>query len=119
MVKAMKLKTIYLVLCFRGLLFPYWQLGPWLVANGLNLPLLLQQLFANQVGAFFAMDVVVSAVVLLVFARSEGSKLGVPGRWLPLIAVLTVGVSLGLPLFLYMRERNLEQGLGRARTTAV
>jgi hypothetical protein len=28
---------------------------------------------------------------------------------LPLIAVLTVGVSLGLPLFLYLRERTLER----------
>ena len=27
--------------------------------------------------------------------------------------MLTVGVSLGLPLFLYMRERNLEQGLNK------
>ncbi len=116
---AMKLKTIYLVLCFLGVLLPYWQLGPWLVANGLNLPLLLQQLFANQVGAFFAMDVVVSAVVLLVFSRSEGSKLGVPGRWLPLIAVLTVGVSLGLPLFLYLRERKLEEGRAEAKSASV
>jgi hypothetical protein len=32
-----------------------------------------------------------------------------------LIAVLSVGVSLGFPLFLYMRERNLEQGRGQAR----
>jgi len=115
----MKLKTIYMVLCVLGVLLPYWQLGPWLVANGLNMPMLFQQLFANQVGAFFAMDVVVSAVVLLVFARSEGSKLGVPGRWLPLIAVLTVGVSLGLPLFLYLRERKLEHDRAEAKTASV
>jgi len=118
-VSAMKLKTIYMVLCVLGVLLPYWQLGPWLVANGLNMPLLFQQLFANQVGAFFAMDVVVSAVVLLVFARSEGSKLDLPGRWLPLIAVLTVGVSLGLPLFLYLRERKLEHDREEAKTASV
>jgi hypothetical protein len=70
-------------------------------------------------GAFFAMDVVVSAVALLVFARSEGSMLGVPGRWLPLIAVLTVGVSLGLPLFLYLRERKLEQDRAEAKSAPV
>jgi hypothetical protein len=28
----------------------------------------------------------------------------VPHRWLPVLGSLTVGVSLGLPLFLYMRE---------------
>ena len=55
------------------------------------------------------MDVLVSAVALLVFVRFENSRTRIPGRWLPLIAVLTVGVSLALPLFLYLRERALEQ----------
>ncbi|MGA1984821.1 MAG: DUF2834 domain-containing protein [Candidatus Sulfotelmatobacter sp.] len=105
----MKLKTIYLVLCVLGLVLPYWQFVPWVLANGLNMPLFSRQLFANRIGGFFAMDVLVSAVTLLVFTRREGSRLGVRGRWLPLIAVLTVGVSLGLPLFLYLRERTLER----------
>jgi len=115
----MKLKTIYLVLCVLGLVLPYWQFVPWVLANGLNMPLFLRQLFANRVGAFFGMDVLVSAVALLVFTRRESSRLGVHGRWLPLIAVLTVGVSLGLPLFLYLRELALEQGRTQANTAAV
>jgi hypothetical protein len=115
----MKLKTIYLVLCVLGVVVPYWQLGPWLAANGLNMPLFFQQLFANHIGAFFGMDVVVSAVALLVFVRTESSRLDVPGRWLPLIAVLAVGVSLGLPLFLYLRERKLEQDQAQATSAAV
>jgi Terpene cyclase DEP1 len=114
----MKLKTIYLVLCVLGLALPYWQFVPWLATNGLNAPLFFQQLFANRIGAFFGMDVVVSAVTLVAFARNESSRLGMPaGRWLPLIAVLAVGVSLGLPLFLYMRERKLEQDRTQARTS--
>src|SRR2546425_12989810 len=101
----MKLKTIYLVLCVFGVVVPYWQLGPWLAANGLNMPLFFQQLFANHVGAFFGMDVIVSAVALLVFVGAEIFRLKIPGRGLPLIAVLTFAVSLGLPLFLYLRDR--------------
>ena len=104
----MKLKTMYLILCVLGVALPYWQFIPWVMANGLNLPLLVHQLFANRVGGFFGMDVFLSAVVLLVFTRNEGRRLSVPGRWLPLVAVLTVGVSLGLPLFLYLREGKLE-----------
>jgi hypothetical protein len=115
----MKLKTIYLVLCVLGLVLPYWQFVPWVLANGLNMPLFFRQLFANRIGGFFAMDVLVSAVALLVFTRRESSRLGVRGRWLPLIAVLTVGVSLGLPLFLYLRERTLEQGWIQANPAAV
>jgi len=102
-------KNVYLGLCVLGVVLPYWQFLPWAAQNGLNLPLFVQQLFANRIGAFFGMDVLVSAVALLVFVRFENSRTRIPGRWLPLIAVLTVGVSLALPLFLYLRERALEQ----------
>ncbi len=104
----MKRKNIYLILCLIGIALPYWQFIPWVTANGLHMSLFIQQLFANRIGAFFGMDVLVSAVTLLVFARAETLRLGARARWITVLAVLTVGVSLGLPLFLYMRERNLE-----------
>jgi hypothetical protein len=104
----MKLKTIYLILCVVGVVLPYWQFVPWVAAHGLDLRLFVQQLFSNRIGGFFGMDVIVSAVALMVFVRSESRRLRIPGRWLPLAAVLAVGVSLGLPLFLYLRERGLE-----------
>ena len=113
----MKAKTIYLLLCFVGVVLPYWQFVPWAAENGLNMRLFVQQLFANRVGAFFGMDVFVSAIALLLFVRIENSRLNVRGRWLPVLAVLTVGVSLGLPLFLYLREVKLEQQ--RAQTKIV
>jgi len=55
------------------------------------------------------MDVLVSAVVLFLFMRVESVRLNIRRRWPPVLAVLTVGVSLGLPMFLYMRELRLEQ----------
>jgi hypothetical protein len=100
----MNRKAVYLIL---GVVLPYWQFVPWVIANGLNMRLFVEQLFANRIGAFFGMDVLVSAVALLVFARSEGARLEGFLRWLPLLAVLTVGVSLGLPPLLYLRERKL------------
>jgi hypothetical protein len=100
-------KNVYLILCVLGVVLPYWQFLPWVAANGLNPRLFFQQLFANRIGAFFGMDVLVSALAVLVFVRFENSRLRIPGRWLPLIAVLTVGVSLALPLFLYLRELAL------------
>ncbi|WP_272942324.1 DUF2834 domain-containing protein [Paenibacillus elgii] len=36
----------------------------------------------------------------------EGKKLGMKRLWVYVIASLTVGVSLALPLFLFMRERR-------------
>jgi hypothetical protein len=104
----MKLKTIYLMLCALGIVLPYWQFIPWVAANGLHIPLLVRELFANRVSAFFGVDVLISSLVLLVFMRAEGTRLGIRRRWLPVLALITVGVSLALPLFLYMREIRLE-----------
>ena len=55
------------------------------------------------------LDVIVSAIVLLRFAASESARLRIPNRWIVVVATLLVGVSLGLPLFLYLREQRLEQ----------
>jgi Terpene cyclase DEP1 len=108
-VTTMKLKTVYLILCFLGVALTYWQFVPWVVQNGLDMSLFFHQLFANRIGAFFGMDVFVSAVALVVFMREESSRVHVGGRWLPILALLLVGVSLALPMFLYMRERELKE----------
>jgi hypothetical protein len=105
----MKPKTIYLALCFVGALLPYWQFVPWLLRHGIDLPLFVRELFVNRISAFFGMDVSVSALVLVVFMRVESARLNIRRRWLPVLAVLTVGVSLGLPMFLYLRELSMEQ----------
>jgi Terpene cyclase DEP1 len=53
-------------------------------------------------------DVIVSLLVLWTFVLFEGRRLAMARLWLPIAATLIVGVSLGLPLFLYMREVRLE-----------
>jgi len=106
----MKLRHLYLGFCLLGLLLPYSQFVPWIVEHhALNMPLFIHDLFANRISAFFALDVIVSAVVLILFIQSEGKRLGMRLLWLPTLAVLLVGVSLGLPLFLYLRQLRLDR----------
>ncbi|HZM16651.1 MAG TPA: DUF2834 domain-containing protein [Candidatus Krumholzibacteria bacterium] len=99
----------YLLFCLLGTVLPYAQAGPWLAAHGLDLPLFFRELFANRIGAFFGMDVFVSTAVLWTFVALEGRRLGVRHLWAPVAASLAVGVSLGLPLFLYLRQVRLER----------
>ena len=106
----MRLRHLYLLLCLIGAALPYWKLLPWLIEHGLNVSLLFQELFATRIGAFFGLDVVVSAIALFVFVVVEGRRTGVSHRWLPIAATLLVGVSLGLPLFLYFRQCRLDDG---------
>jgi predicted membrane-bound spermidine synthase len=104
----MRLRHAYLALCVIGTALPYWKLLPWVMDHGLNIPLLCGELFATRIGAFFGLDVVVSALVLFLFIATEGRRIAVSLLWLPVIATLLVGVSLGLPLFLFLRQRKLD-----------
>lgn len=117
----MKPKNLYLSLCVVGTVLPYSQFIPFLRDHGLDLRLFFQQLFSNPIGGFFGMDVIVSSVVLWVLVYAEGRKAGMKHLWVPIAANLAVGVSLGLPLFLYMREARLEgsatpEGGGRIKS---
>jgi hypothetical protein len=105
----MRPRTLYLALCVAGIVLPYSQLVPFLREHGLDLGIFLGQLFSNRISSFFGWDVLVSSVVLWVFVFVEGRRAGVKNLWAPLAANLAVGVSLGLPLFLYLRERRLEE----------
>jgi hypothetical protein len=48
---------------------------PWLLKHGLDFSLFFGELFANRLSSFFAFDVIVSAIVLIVFICSEGKRL--------------------------------------------
>lgn len=104
----MRPKSLYLVLCVLGTVLPYSQFIPFVRENGLDVRLFFEQLFSTRIGAFFGWDVIVSSVVLWVFVLVDGRRGGVKNLWAPIAANLAVGVSLGLPLFLYMREKRLE-----------
>lgn len=108
----MKPKSLYLALCVAGTLLPYSQFVPFLQQHGLDFRLLFEQLFSNHIGGFFGLDVIVSSLVLWALVVVEGRRAGVKHLWTPIAASLVVGVSLGLPLFLYMREHRLEHQVG-------
>jgi uncharacterized protein DUF2834 len=101
-------KQLYLGLCLAGIALPYSQFIRFLREHGLDVRAFCHQLFSNPVGGFFGWDVIVSSLVLWTFVAIEGRRSGVKHLWAPIAASLAVGVSLGLPLFLYLRERRIE-----------
>jgi hypothetical protein len=111
---SMKARHFYLICGVLGLILPYSQLVPWLLEHGLNITLFYRELFANRISAFFAMDVIVSAIVLIWFIQSEGKRLPVRLLWLPTIGTLVAGVSFGFPLFLFLRQMALDRTAARA-----
>ena len=98
---------VYWTLAGLGTVLPLAPFVPWLRVYGFDPTQFLVDMFANRISSFFALDVIVSAVVLAAFVTVEGRRDGVRPLWLPILATLLVGVSCGLPLFLALRERAL------------
>jgi len=97
-------RNAYLVLAIAGLVLPYSQFVPWIMVHGLDVPLFLRELFSTRIGGFFGLDVIISAIALTFFVLIEGRRLKMRRCWAPVLGTFVVGVSFGLPLFLYMRH---------------
>jgi len=104
----MNKKGIYAALCVLGFVVPYYFFVRFVGEHGLDLSMLIRQVFATPASSFFAADVIVSSVVLWVFIFREAGKRSIRFWWICLIANLAVGVSLALPLFLLLREIQIE-----------
>jgi zinc transporter ZupT len=95
---------LYLILGLIGTVFPYYFFIQFLRDNGLDLGLLMELLFTNTISAFFAVDFIISCVVFLVFMFNESRKYNIKEKWICLLSLFTVGLSLALPLFLFFRH---------------
>jgi len=105
----MNMKNIYLVLAIIGTVLPYMFFIPFVIEHGLNVTLFFSQLFENRISSFFGADVIVSSIVVISFVAHESKRSGVRNLWLPIAGTFLVGVSCGLPLFLYLKEKNLNR----------
>lgn len=108
------LRWFYLGAMVAGTLLPLSQFLPWLSEHGLDIPLFISELFSTRIGGFFGWDVIISALVLIPFILIEGKRLAMERLWMPVVGTFLVGVSCGLPMFLYLREMRLEQMKGTA-----
>jgi hypothetical protein len=101
-------KNIFLLLAIVGFLAPYYFFLQLPVENGLDLPSLIQPLFANNFMKGVAMDLTVSVIAFWTYAFVEANRLQMKHPWIYVLATLLVGLSFALPLFLYFRERRRE-----------
>lgn len=105
----MSRKSLYFALFILGTVLPYSSFVPWVMDHGFDISLMVEELFANRISAFFGLDVIVSALVLWVFVAFDAQRSGVRHTWAPIVASLAIGVSAGFPLFLFLRESAMER----------
>lgn len=100
----MHLRHFYLAMAVIGTLLPWFFFGSFFALNGLDILLFLQSLFANGAAAGFSVDVLLSILVFLVWSWQDAARNKIRHWWLVLPASCTVGLSLSLPLYLWLRE---------------
>ena len=103
------LPRIFLGLAILGTALPLAAFLPWVIQHGLDAPRFLAELFGSRIGAFFAWDVVVGAMTVLLAAFVVPGITGAQ-RAVVTLGTLLVGVSCGLPLLLYFWVRAGKMG---------
>lgn len=105
----MNMKTVYYILWVVGIILPMHVFIPWLWEHGLDISLFFQELLANRVSHFFALDLLVVAIVTILFILVEGKRLAIEKTWIGIVGCLCIGVSFALPFFLWQREVHLQK----------
>ncbi len=96
----------YAVMCVVGFVLPYMALISWFFDERTNgLGDIARDIFANGLSSMGWVDVIVTAIVVGAFVRTEGYRLKMGSVTAPLVGTYLVGPSFGLPLFLLMREK--------------
>ena len=99
------LRRIYLALAVWGAAQPMYFLGLWFSENGFDPVGLFAAWQVNAASTGLFWDLAISAVALSVFVIAE---VAVRRNWIGLVAIpatFLVGVSFGLPLYLFLRTR--------------
>ena len=111
------MKSLYAILAVIGYVAPNWLVLLVSIDTG-NVLLwtrptdTMAGMFANRIAAAFAIDVLFAALVACIWFYSEGRRLGMPRIWSYWILTLAFGLAGTLPLFLFFRERRLDELTG-------
>lgn len=102
----MTVRNFYLAMAVIGTLVPWLFFGSFFAEHGVNAPFFFQSLFANGAAGGFSADVLIALPVFWVWSWRDAAQNNVARWWLILPASFCVGLSLALPLYLYLRERD-------------
>lgn len=103
----MKQGTLYLALCVIGVIIPFSFIIGFFGLPEPSVPLFFTSIFVNNVSSAVAGDLVVSSLVFFAFLFYEGKRLKMERLWFFIPATLFIGLSFGLPLFLYFRAKKI------------
>lgn len=99
------MRHVFLILAIVGAIVPMYYFVKWMEEFGYDLGAMVVAWNVNDATTGLVWDLTISAVALTLFVVWESAK---SGRWLNLVAIpatFCIGVSCGLPLYLWLRSR--------------
>ena len=99
------LRITYLALAVIGAIFPMWHLIGYLFSEGGSLFGMLALWTENSAVTALSFDLLISGTVLIIWIIAETL---VRKNWIAFVAIpatFVIGVSCGLPLYLFLRTR--------------
>lgn len=100
-------RWVWLVAAVIGTFVPWFYFGRFFASEGFNLSLFIEQLFATDPASGFVADVLISIGVFWVWSFVDSRRNDVSQWWLVIPAGVAVGLSLALPLYLYLRAATV------------
>ncbi|WP_439122035.1 DUF2834 domain-containing protein [Marivita sp.] len=101
------MRWIYLSLAIWGAIHPMYYFVSWFQENGWNLGAMIDAWYVNDATTGLTWDLTIAAVSLTIWIIAE---VGVRRNWSALIAIpatYCIGVSCGLPLYLFLRSKPI------------
>lgn len=102
------MRWVFLALAIWGAIHPMYYFLSWFNANGYDLGAMVDAWHANDAASGLVWDLTIAAVALTVWIIAESvSRRNWPGL-IAIPATFCIGVSCGLPLYLFLRMRVTE-----------
>lgn len=99
------MRNVFLVLAIWGTIHPMYYFVTWFTANGWDIMAMVDAWHVNAASSGLVWDLTIAAVTLTIWILMEAFR---NKNWLSLAAIpatFLIGVSCGLPLYLYLRSR--------------
>ena len=100
-----KLELLWLSMTVIGIVFPYYYFIQFYQEYGASMSTFFDLIYANSASAGLAMDLSMAAAAFLIWSYIDAKRNNITW-WIVPVLSLTIGVSAGLPFYLYLKERT-------------
>lgn len=100
------MRTFYLIAAVVGTVLPWSTFLPFLVDHGIHPVTILSALYVNGAAAGLTTDFFLTCFIFAVFVWRDARENRVAGWWAVIPAAPLIGLSMAVPVYLFLREKS-------------